>query len=64
MSNTKGCIDTLLSQAIQRNPSLINFSKWGKYLPVKYQVSLIRQKLYDFDAAFEFIRTIKLIHCI
>jgi len=50
-------LDSLLLRTLEENPYLIEFSKWGKYLPEKYQASLIRQKLYDFDGAFNFVET-------
>ena len=54
-------IDVLLSRTLENDPYLIDFFKWGKYLPQKYIISLIKQKLYDFDGAFDFVRTVKLI---
>lgn len=55
-------VDLILSHSLEEAPQLINFSKWGKYLPEKYKVSLIRQKLYDFEGAFDFIRNYTLIY--
>ena len=53
-------VDTLLFRTLEEKPYLIDVFKWGKYLPKKYIVSLIKQKLYDFDGAFDFVKTIKL----
>lgn len=55
-------VDLILSHSLEEAPQLIHFSKWGKYLPEKYKVSLIRQKLYDFEGAFDFIRNYTLIY--
>lgn len=57
----KNGIDSMLTQSLETTPHLIDFSKWGKYLPEKYKVSLIKQKLYDFDGAFLFITNIRLL---
>lgn len=51
----------MLSENLEKTPHLISSSKWGKYLPEKYKVSLIKQKLYDFDGAFHFINSTKLL---
>lgn len=58
----KGNLENILLASLQANPHLISFTKWGKYLPDKYKVSLIKEKLYDFDEAFEFIDKIQLIY--
>ncbi len=55
-------VDSMLYRSLEEAPHLINFSKWGKYLPDKYKVSLIRQKLYDFNQAFTFIANIHLLY--
>lgn len=54
-------IDNHLADLIQTNPVIIKFSKWGKYLPLEYQVSLMKDRFYDFDGAVNFISNIKLI---
>lgn len=54
-------VNSILIQSLEKTPHLIDFSKWGKYLPEKYKVSVIRQKLYDFDGAFHFITNIRLL---
>jgi ATP-dependent Lhr-like helicase len=33
------------------NPALLDFSKWSEYLPIKFQVSLLKQHYFDFDGA-------------
>jgi len=40
-------IDTHISNLLQTTPTLLSFSKWGIYLPQKFQVDLIKQKYFD-----------------
>lgn len=58
----KGDIDKMLLASLEENPTLMSFSKFGEYLPDKYKVSLLKEKLYDFDKAFEFIDKKHLIY--
>lgn len=49
-------IDNYLSETFQNNP--LPDSKWGSFLPVKYQVQLMRQKYYDFYNTGIFLKQI------
>jgi len=40
-------IDTHITNLLQTTPTLLDFSKWGLYLPPKFQVKLIRDKYFD-----------------
>lgn len=60
MLSIKSNLDSMLFNALEESPQLINISKWGKYLPQKYQVSIIKKKLYDFNGAFDFIENVRL----
>ncbi len=44
-------IDIHITDLLETNPALLDFSKWGLYLPKRYQVSLVRQKYFDIEAA-------------
>ena len=52
-------VDNLISDALQSNPVLLDFSKWGTLLPVKFQVSLLKEKFYDFEGAKKFIKFVQ-----
>lgn len=54
-------IDEKLENIIQNNSELINFTKWGKYLPIHYQIEVIKDRLYDFDNAIKFINNIRIV---
>jgi ATP-dependent Lhr-like helicase len=54
-------IDTYLVSALEKNESLISFSKWGTYLPMKYKCEILKERYFDFEGAIRLINNIKLI---
>ncbi len=56
-----GDIDVHISNLLQTNPALLDFSKWGLYLPENYQVKLIKDKYFDIEQTGELLGTMKLI---
>lgn len=54
-------IDVHISNLLQTNPALLDFSKWGLYLPESFQVKLVRDKYFDIETTRQFLTTIKLI---
>lgn len=54
-------IDTYLISALEKNESLISFSKWGPYLPMKYKCEILKERYFDFEGAISLINNIKLI---
>lgn len=54
-------IDTFLSQALIANPGLIEFSKWGRYLPLEYQCRILKEKHYDFGNLEIFLQNLRLV---
>jgi ATP-dependent Lhr-like helicase len=42
-------IDTHISSLLQTNPVLLNFSKWGLYLPTKFKIALLKEEYFDFN---------------
>lgn len=53
-------IDTHISNLLQTNPVLLNFSKWGLYLPERFKIALIKDKYFDFENVAQ-INSYKLI---
>jgi ATP-dependent helicase Lhr and Lhr-like helicase len=53
--------DTHISSLLEDNPTLLSFSKWGIYLPISYQIKLIRNKYFDIEQTKELLSTLKLI---
>ena len=54
-------IDIHISNLLQTNPTLLDFSKWGLYLPENYQVKLVKDKYFDIEQTGELLTTMKLI---
>lgn len=48
-------IDGLIREQLNHFPGLLRFSKWAEYLPVVYQVKLIRNSQFDVEAALRFL---------
>lgn len=55
-------INTHISTLLETNPTLLDFSKWGIYLPKSYQIKLIRNKYFDIEQTNELLSKLKLIH--
>jgi len=53
-------INEYIGNLLDEKPSILDFSKWGKFLPKLYQISLIRNKYYDINNTFAFLENIKL----
>lgn len=54
-------INDIIRKHLELNPELINVSKWGTYLPLKFQVEILKNKEYDFEGCFNFLRNINFI---
>ncbi len=54
-------IDTHISTLMQTNPSLLDFSKWGEYLPDNYKIKLVKDRYFDIEQTAQLLRTMKLI---
>lgn len=57
LSNISNYIQQLLTQT----PDIINFSKYGKYLPLTYQVSLLEEQFYDIKNTKDFFENITFV---
>jgi ATP-dependent Lhr-like helicase len=54
-------IDEHLMSSLKKAPEMINFSKWGYLLPLKYQVILLQEKYYDIENTKNFLANINLL---
>jgi ATP-dependent Lhr-like helicase len=43
-------IDVFIQKELEDKPALLDFSKWGVYLPDYLKIRLLKQKYYDLDA--------------
>ncbi len=57
----KSSLDKHLEDALNADPTMLDFSKWARYLPIKYQVLLVKANMFDFDGAFDFIANTRLV---
>ena len=53
-------IDSHISKLLESNPALLDFSKWGIYLPENYRMKLLKEKYFDIEQTKEFLTTMKL----
>jgi ATP-dependent Lhr-like helicase len=54
-------VETHISILLQSKPALLDFSKWGVYLPEKYKVKLLKDKYFDIGETTQFLKIMKLI---
>jgi ATP-dependent Lhr-like helicase len=48
-------IDEIITKELEQNPEVLKVSKWGVYLPVKFQIRLMKQNYYDIKQTQEFL---------
>lgn len=51
-------IDQMVHEALATSPMLLSFSKWAEYLPLPFQVALLKNRYFDFPGVMQFIQTI------
>ncbi|MCW3111481.1 MAG: box helicase domain protein [Segetibacter sp.] len=54
-------IDIHIAGLLRTNPTLLDFSKWGMYLPETYQVKILKDKYFDIEHTVQLIGATKLI---
>ena len=47
-------IDTHISNLLKTNPAIMDFSKWGAFLPDKYKAKLVSDKYFDIEQTERF----------
>lgn len=52
-------IEAHLINLLQTTPTLLSFSKWGLYLPLKFQVELIKTKYFDISNTEQLLTLIR-----
>lgn len=55
-------IDYYIENLLQTSPGILGFSKWGIYLPVKYQVNLIKTSFFDFVSTDQLLTEYKIVN--
>lgn len=54
-------VDFHLEQALAENESLLDFSKWGSRLPLKYKTAILKERFYDFKATSELLSIVRTV---
>ncbi len=57
-------IDLHLENAVRANPSILGFSKWGRFLPIKFQVEILKEKYFDFEGVKSFLENVRFVTCV
>ncbi|UEQ77341.1 DEAD/DEAH box helicase [Chryseobacterium arthrosphaerae] len=58
---SKRDVDIALAVELENNPVLLDFSKWGKYLPKDYQIELLKEKYFDFEGCYTYLQNLNFI---
>ncbi|MDR2238137.1 MAG: DEAD/DEAH box helicase [Chryseobacterium sp.] len=53
--------DQPLTDLLERLPEILSFSKWGAYLPLRYQVALLKNRYFDFEETFKFLSDLNIV---
>ncbi|WP_291144894.1 DEAD/DEAH box helicase [Flavobacterium sp. UBA7680] len=48
-------IDEIVTKELEKNPESLSLTKWGVYLPIKFQIRLMKQNYYDIIQTQEFL---------
>jgi ATP-dependent Lhr-like helicase len=54
-------INSYISTLLEANPTLLDFSKWGIYLPEKYKIKLLNNRYFDLDQTKVFLDRVNVI---
>jgi len=57
----KSDLDVALRELVETNPAVLDFSKWGQFLPVNYQIQLLKNNYFDFEETINFLQLLKVI---
>ena len=56
-----GNFDSHLNSLLTERPSLMDFSKWGIYLPPKYQIAIVKDRRFDVEGTMNFIERVNFV---
>ncbi|WP_027388804.1 DEAD/DEAH box helicase [Chryseobacterium gregarium] len=54
-------LDLVLTTLIENTPEILDFSKYGKFLPVKFKLEILKNSYYDFYNCKKFLNDLELI---
>lgn len=54
-------MDKELEKTITLNEALLEFSKFGSYLPINFQVEILKERYFDFEEVLSFLDRVRLV---
>lgn len=54
-------LDKALKELIEKNSGILDFSKWGQFLPIEYQVQLLKNNYFDFEECDSYLKNLKIV---
>lgn len=54
-------LDLILTTLLENTPEILDFSKYGKFLPIKFKLEILKNSYYDFPKSKEFLKHLELI---
>ncbi|MDX6188070.1 DEAD/DEAH box helicase [Flavobacterium sp. Fl-318] len=54
-------IDEIITEELEQNPEALKISKWGIYLPVKFQIEWMKQNYFDIKQTQEFLLSVNIV---
>ena len=55
-------IDLVLANVLDATPNILDFSKYGKFLPVKFQLEILKNSYYDLLGCERFLRSLMIVN--
>ncbi|MFC0775283.1 DEAD/DEAH box helicase [Terrimonas alba] len=55
-------IESLIDEALEKNPHLFKFSKWGEFLPSEFKKSYLLERYFDPENTANFLKNLQLKH--
>jgi ATP-dependent Lhr-like helicase len=56
-------MDSHITSLLEKNPALLDFSKYGNCLPENLQIKLLKNKYFDMEQTELFLKTTKIFYC-
>ncbi len=53
--------DIILSNIVEDKPEILDFSKFGKFLPLKFQTEILKNSYYDYPKSNDFLKHLSII---
>ena len=61
ISSNVDAIEEIITEELEKNPDCVITSKWGIYLPIKFQIELMKDNYFDIKQTQEFLININRI---